>query len=108
MSGKVTARDRVHIKFCRGDRCMVEREEPGESCKTLDHLLDVTEEQALHQAANRILDLYIDALLQHGPDVGAGLVMAAKETDPYIRKGGKTLIHKTTGAPVADLDTQEG
>lgn len=97
---QVTARDRIHIKLCRDARCVIERNDPGKNCKTLDYLLDVTEEQVLHQAAARLLDAHMGTMFQHGPDVASGLVMAAKEVDPYERREGGVLVRKADGTPV--------
>jgi hypothetical protein len=94
----VSARDRLHIKRCQG-KCILETDQPDTDCRDLDWYLDRTEEQALHRAAARVLDLHYDAVLKHGAGVGQGLTLAAKEIDPYLRKSGH-LVHKEDETPV--------
>lgn len=99
MSGIVSARDRLHMKRCQG-KCILETDQPDTDCRDLDWYLDRVEEQALHLAAARVLNLHYDAMLKQSTEVGQGLVLAAKEVDPYERKGGH-LVFKATGDPVA-------
>lgn len=99
MNKEIEARDRLHIKYCPDDQCRVEYADPGDRCKNLDFLLDLTEERVLHQAAARVLDLHMDAVLQHGAGVGQGLVLAAKEIDPYRRQSDGSLVRASDGSP---------
>lgn len=103
MKDRLDARDRMHIKYCRDDQCKVEYDDPGDRCKDMDFLLDVMEERALHRAAARVLDLHMDAVLQHGAGVGQGLVLAAKEVDPYRRQADGSLVRATDGSPAPQL-----
>lgn len=100
MTNTVSARDRVHIKYCKDGRCMIEHENAGDACRNLDHLLDVVTEQALHHATTQILDLHMDVVLRHSVEVGQGLVLAAKEIDPYQLQNDGTLVRKVDGSPV--------
>lgn len=97
MTHKIGARDRLHIKRCKG-RCILETDQPDTDCRDLTYYLDQVEEQALHRAAARVLDLHYDAMLRHGAEVGQGLTLAAKEVDPYVRRDG-SLVRKSDGAP---------
>lgn len=100
MRDGIDARDRMHVKYCRDDQCVLEYDDPGDRCKDMDFLLDVMEERALHRAAARVLDLHMDAVLQHGAGVGQGLVLAAKEVDPYRRQADGSLVRASDGSPV--------
>lgn len=75
MRNEVTARDRVHIKACQDTQCTVETDDPGLRCRNLDHLLDRVEQEALQRAYQKLLDMHMGALLQHGPGVAAGLAL---------------------------------
>lgn len=50
MSEGVSARDRVHVKYCRDDQCVLEYADPGDRCKNLDFLLDQVAEEAGRKA----------------------------------------------------------
>ncbi|MFE0472686.1 hypothetical protein ACFW2V_13825 [Streptomyces sp. NPDC058947] len=97
MSSIISARDRLHIKRCKG-KCILETDQPDTDCRDLTYYLDQVEEQALHWAAVRVLDLHYDAVLRHGADVGQGLALAAKEVDPYMRRDG-SLVRQSDGTP---------
>jgi hypothetical protein len=99
MNEGVSARDRVHVKYCPDDQCMLEYDDPGDRCRNLDFLLNVMEEHALHKAATRVLDFHMGAVLQHGAQVGQGLVLAAKEVDPYRRQPDGSLVRASDGSP---------
>jgi hypothetical protein len=103
MTETTDVRDRMHIKYCPDDQCTVEYADPGDCCKNLDFLLDAMEERALHRAAARVLDLHMDAVLQHGAGVGQGLVLAAKEVDPYRRQADGSLVRVSDGSPAPQL-----
>lgn len=100
MSNIVSARDRVHSKFCQDDLCILEYAEPGNRCRDLDFYLDRMEEQALHKAAVRVLAPSYDLAIQHGTAVVQGLVLAVKEIDPYERRPDGHLVRKEDGTPV--------
>lgn len=100
MSDPVSARERVHIKICRDDQCMREYSMPGNRCRDLDRLLGEVEEQALHHAGGRVLDLHMDAVLKNGAEVGQGLILAAKEIQPYRRQPNGSLVRASDGSPV--------
>jgi hypothetical protein len=99
MTNVVSARDRLHIKRCQG-KCILETDQPDTDCRDLTFYLDRIEEQALHRAAARVLDLHYDAVLQHGTEVGQGLALAAKEVDPYMRHPAGHLVRRVDGTPV--------
>lgn len=99
MNQGIDARDRVHVQYCPDDQCKVDYADPGNRCKDLDAALNLMEERTLHQAAARVLDLHMDAVLQHGAGVGQGLVLAAKEIDPYRRQADGSLVRASDGSP---------
>ena len=45
---EVSARDRMHIKFCRDTHCYIEGQ-AGPACLNMDHLLDLAEERAVRR-----------------------------------------------------------
>lgn len=104
MTDGSNARDRVHIKYCPDVRCMIEVENPGNDCLNLDFLLNLTEEQALHQATEKVLGLHMDAVLKHGAAVGQGLALAVKEIDPYKRHADGLITRKSDGTTVRRED----
>lgn len=76
-----TARDRMHIEFCRDTRCQVETEQPGDACQNMDHLLNLVEEEQAHKIAQMLVThpgLQKRAL-------GAGLVYGAELIEPYYK-----------------------
>lgn len=89
----------LHEQYCRDGACYLTRdvrEQVGTQCTKFDELLlDVQMEAvraARHSLAGSLLDLHMDAVLQHGVDVGKGLAMTLPLVDgcngcDYVRRG---------------------
>lgn len=63
-------------------------------------LLNRVEEDAVHAAAQKLLDMHADVLLKHGPAVAQGLAKAIATIDPYVVRD-EQLVHKADGKPVS-------
>lgn len=66
------------------NRCVYVESDSWEA-ERLNKALDTVEADALHRAVDKLLDLHMHTMLRHGPEVASGLVLAAKEIDPYER-----------------------
>lgn len=82
------ARSLMHIKHCRDTRCVIEVDEPGDRCKSMDFLIDRIEVEHTQAAARKLLDMHYETVLTHGAAVGQGLALAYKTVapDPYYKE----------------------
>lgn len=83
----VSPRDRIHIKFCTAKHCRVEQSVASmvaQSCKLLDHLLDLNDEMLLHAEADKFRDaIRTYATRRGGSAIIGGLARAAEMAEPF-------------------------
>ena len=65
----------------------------------LHGLLNRVEDARVHAEAVKLLDMHMDVLLKHGPEVAQGLALAIVAIDPYAEHDGQ-LVRKSDGTPV--------
>ncbi len=65
----------------------------------LHGLLNKVEDDRAHAEAQKLLDMHMEVLLMHGPQVAQGLALAIKHIDPYVRRDGQ-LVRKSDDKPV--------
>jgi len=85
-----TARETIHIHACRdlGSCEFIGGEGTRHHCGELNRLLDVVEEQRLHQVAEDLRKTARDletAVVSEGPEHRTGWLMAAYRIDPYVQ-----------------------
>lgn len=82
---KPSLRQRIHVRVCRDPRCVLETSDPGDACRSLDHLLDLSDELLLHTKADELrTEAERVGRQRHGVPVAGGVLRAADLTDPYI------------------------
>lgn len=87
-------RDRIHFRFCPDDMCRVQHNAPGDRCKDLDELLDQVADPntSLVAAYRQLLDMHMDTLLTHGPQVAQGLALAITKLAPLLPAEGAPWV----------------
>lgn len=82
----ITPRDLIHIRYCKGAKCVAEYPDAAEeTCRSFDALLDQMEDYTRHQEARRL-----DALIDSGMArvIAPGVGHAARELEPYDKADG--------------------
>ncbi len=96
--GNVTARDRVHIKFCRARSCYIDAPDPAlsaQTCRLLDHLLDKAGDDRAHREAERLRQRASLAELGVGPFAEGQrqlIRQLADLADPYELREGQLVL----------------
>ncbi len=94
----ISAHERMHQAYCPDLGACVGIGGNGEraACRNFEALLQQAEEERAHAEAQKLLDMHMETLLAHGPQVAAGLALAVTIIDPYVTKDG-VLVRKSDG-----------